>query len=366
MKVDLARRIGVTRVGRVTGLDRVGVEVACAARPLGYVLQLSNGKGSRWADARRSALGEAAELWAAERVVPEELLYGTRAGLRARLGASALWEGSLGSAGRCLAPELWGDRTFCAVRAGRDLLTGARVFVPAAALHCPPPGSPPIGPRIWAWTSNGMGAHPHAAEALRHALLEAVERDQLARALPEGWTGRAVRERALAPASLPASLRRWRERLGGLGLTLELFDLTPVPNLGVPVAGALLLEADASAPVPLTAGYACRFDPQEALLAAFFEAAQSRLTDIHGAREDVEPMDSRGLRLLRRAATTVRPLRQASSMPSPPRGADTAWLLRRLRRAGHRRAAAFDLAPAGLRCAVIKVVVPSFQISRLL
>ncbi|HET9751640.1 MAG TPA: fatty acid-binding protein, partial [Myxococcales bacterium] len=64
----LLRAIGVTRVARVTGLDRCGVEVACAIRPLGHVLQVCNGKGETWEEARATALSEAAELWAAERV----------------------------------------------------------------------------------------------------------------------------------------------------------------------------------------------------------------------------------------------------------------------------------------------------------
>jgi len=42
---NLARRLGVTRTARITGLDRLGIEVACAVRPLGHILQVSNGKG---------------------------------------------------------------------------------------------------------------------------------------------------------------------------------------------------------------------------------------------------------------------------------------------------------------------------------
>ena len=60
----LRTAIGVTRVARVTGLDRAGVEVACAIRPQGHVLQVSNGKGERFVDAVRGAVLEAAELFA--------------------------------------------------------------------------------------------------------------------------------------------------------------------------------------------------------------------------------------------------------------------------------------------------------------
>ena len=73
----LAAQIGVTRVARVTGLDRGGVEVACAIRPGGHVLQVSNGKGLDAASAKAGAILEAAELWAAERPAPSQLIFAT-------------------------------------------------------------------------------------------------------------------------------------------------------------------------------------------------------------------------------------------------------------------------------------------------
>jgi len=57
----LQSALGVARVARVTGLDRFGVEVACAVRPLGHVLQVCNGKGETWEQARASALSEAVQ-----------------------------------------------------------------------------------------------------------------------------------------------------------------------------------------------------------------------------------------------------------------------------------------------------------------
>ena len=63
----LADALGVTRIARLTGLDRTGVEVASAVRPAGHVLQVTNGKGASFAEAAGGALCEAAELWAAER-----------------------------------------------------------------------------------------------------------------------------------------------------------------------------------------------------------------------------------------------------------------------------------------------------------
>jgi ribosomal protein S12 methylthiotransferase accessory factor len=414
--VGLARAIGVTRVARVTGLDRSGVEVACAVRPGGHVLQVTNGKGLTFAEAARGAVCEAAELWCAERVAAGDLAW---------------------------AEEPSSGERF-ARRAAADLLCGARASVPAAAVHAPPQGGPLLGLSRCRWTSNGMGAAPRWERALLHALLEAVERDGLARALPEGWTEREVRRRLLEPAVLGrsgAEAARLVARLGARGLAAHLFDLAPGRGgTGLPLAGALLFDAPESA-VPLAAGYACRLDPGAAALAALLEAAQSRLTDIHGAREDVARMEEEDVERLRRACAArgggsaadlrdpgphlalasaldldpvpspdpvsdpdpdldlvhdvdhgLRPRAPHSSSPGPRRGrvaerapagprtraartdgarasadrAAVAHVLARLRRAGHAHLHALDLAPPSLPVRVAKVLSPSLRLSPLL
>ena len=98
----LAQAMGVTRVARVTGLDRTGVEVACAVRPGGHVLQVCNGKGLTYEQAALGALFETAELWAAEHVPPGVLVWGARGELDASAGVAWSIE-ALGSAGRVAA-----------------------------------------------------------------------------------------------------------------------------------------------------------------------------------------------------------------------------------------------------------------------
>src|SRR3954462_12333467 len=190
---SLLAALGVTRVARVTGLDRAGVEVACAVRPGGHVLQISNGKGETWEEARASALSEAAELWAAERV-PSGLLFAS-----ARELGQRAWLDSADVA----APRLFSSALRIGWIDARDLISGATVLVPAQAVHCPPPGSASLGPGPFRWSSNGMAAHPRSSQALLHALLEPAERDRLATALPEGWNPPAIRTRKIAPETLP-------------------------------------------------------------------------------------------------------------------------------------------------------------------
>src|SRR6266511_6434035 len=80
------------------------------------------------------------------------------------------------------------DEVRLAWRETRDVSSAEPVLAPAAAVHVPAQGGPVLGLAGARWTSNGMGAHSSWTSALLHALLEAVERDQLARALPGGWT----------------------------------------------------------------------------------------------------------------------------------------------------------------------------------
>ena len=197
-----------------------------------------------------------------------------------------------------------------------------------------------------------MGAHPRRARALRHAVLEALERDQLSRALPHGWTPRAIASRKLDVSKLPL----WR-KLRDARLLAHVFDLSGA----LPVAGAILVDLD-EGPVQVTAGYACGLTPLEAVRGALLEAAQSRLTDVHGAREDVAHLDaaererSRGLI---EACAKARPARSLRAM----KGIRTISVVQSLLRLSP-RAAVVDLAAEPLH--VVKIIAPGLRVSGLL
>ena len=361
---DLARlgaALGVTRVARITGLDRAGLEVAAAIRPGGHVLQVSAGKGERWDEAARGALSEAAELDAAER--PRVDARASFAELSAQFGEAAVDPASLAPG---VAASWWRGLRL-AWREAIDLASGAARLVPSHAVHCPPPGSEPLGLAVIPWTSSGLAAHPDRYAALLHALLELCERDQLARALPGGFTPAAVRRHLLDPATLARAAPRtaaWRAALEARGFAVHLFDLSGPGRLAT--AAALLADRE-QGPVPLTAGYACRAGRDEALLAALFEAAQSRLTEIHGAREDLLGADREAAAPLLRWCGAARPARRASAMPDhPPRppAEQVARLVRRLASSGSPPLAADLDGPPGL--AVVKVLAPGLLRSELL
>jgi ribosomal protein S12 methylthiotransferase accessory factor len=184
-------------------------------------------------------------------------------------------------------------------------------------------------------------------------VLEAAERARLARVLPMGWNPAAIRSHKLAARTLPPRVSALRDRLLGNGLEAHCFDLSGV----LPVAAAVLVDRE-EGPIPATAGYACALLPDDALAGALLEAAQSRLTDVHGAREDVSPPDRSAARILARACGLARGRRDARRMPSIGGGVADA-----LRALGWARAAAVELA-APLH--VIKVLVPGLGVSELL
>ncbi len=135
------------------------------------------------------------------------------------------------------------------------------------------------------------------------------------------------------------------------------------------LAGALLIDEE-QGPIPVAAGYACAPDRDHALSSALLEAAQSRLTDVHGAREDIEPGDREAMLQLASACAKVRGGMDASAMMHGERESsatsESGRLLRSFAAAGFDRIAAIDLATASFPVRVVKVVAPGLLLSGLL
>src|ERR1700726_4554412 len=65
-----AARMGITRLGNITGLDRIGIPVAVAVRPNSRSVSVAQGKGLELPQAMASALMEACEGYHAEEIGP--------------------------------------------------------------------------------------------------------------------------------------------------------------------------------------------------------------------------------------------------------------------------------------------------------
>ncbi len=263
---DLAS-FGVTRVARLTGLDRIGIEVFGVARPNARGLSVAQGKGATAAAARLSGMMEAVELWAAE-----------RPGISARFAAAE----ELPDA----APGLWRLPAERALYWGEavDLSSGTNAAVPFDLLHAVMLAD---RARDLPCSTNGLASGATLAEALCHGLAELIERHGVALLAAAPASARAARRLDLESVADPTA-KRLVDRVVSAGCRLAVWDAGS--EIAVPCFVAAIADAiDAEMPPGYGAG--AHASAGVALVRAIAEAAQSRLTRISGARDDLEGPD---------------------------------------------------------------------------
>ncbi len=276
----LAPLFGVTRVAELTHLDRLGVPVFAAIRDhvVGESITVCTGKGETTERAKVSALAEAFERFSAE---PRGRLAVERAPESAlsrdhhlALADLIVADGTMLSAGE---PIEW-----CL---GHTVSGAVPTWVPVNAVLFP--YSPSSGRLAFAPHTNGLAAAPTIREAIEHALLECIERDAYSLAIARVASGHGDLIPTIDHHLLPSRPRQYVERFKEAGLSVQLRDITS--DIGVPTVLCTIVERN---PEPWAhLGCAARYTGEAAALAAIFEAAQSRLTDIQGAREDLPARD---------------------------------------------------------------------------
>jgi YcaO-like protein with predicted kinase domain len=277
--------LGITRLARLTGLDVVGIPVWSAIRPNARTLAVSQGKGIDDDAAAASAMMEAIEGATAERAdLPHVTL--SQKDMAALDRRVALLDDLLRTGNE--PPD---DDEVIAWIEGFDLMSGAAVCVPmeAAALS-----DQRVPSRYWQST-DGLASGNVLWEAIFHGLCERIERDALTLWRFQDETGIASRCRQPGAFDDP-EVRKLADRIEGAGLRLQLFDITS--DVGVPVFFATISpppSGDAARwrRFDLVSGSGCHPVPARAVIRAVTEAAQSRLTAISGARDDIDPSDYR-------------------------------------------------------------------------
>ncbi len=362
--LPLMPALGISRVTDITRVDRLGLPVFASVRPRGRALCVHAGKGLRADEARVGALMEAVEYAAAE---PDRSEWRRRS---LRIGElKAEWAGRVRMLD--LAPRTGPgapDDRLVDVVACEDVAGGPALPLPAELIFVP--CDDPHGASVFGWTSNGLASGNTPAEATLHGLLEVLERDALAMDMPHDascW---------LEPDDLPPPFAELAARWRATGVALS---VRFVPNeFGLPCLRALLHEGG-GAPVDLAGGHGLHLDPGIALARAVCEAAQSRLSHIHGGRDDItrfyakwrdgavapDSADVRETLAYRAGFDTTRRIawRDVPALPLAGTSVDEvlAALVERLRGQGFPRVLrhVFALDLGGL--SVVKVVVPRCQ-----
>ncbi|PKL60878.1 MAG: YcaO-related McrA-glycine thioamidation protein [Methanomicrobiales archaeon HGW-Methanomicrobiales-4] len=267
---DLVIPAGITRVADITGLDRLGIPVFSCIRPdaADGAISVYNGKGATEIAARVSAIMEGLERYSAE-MHDRSPLIATYDQIREEY--QTLHPDLL------ILPEHTDTTIPIPWHLSYDIMNNQEIMVPAHAIFHPVP-------RIMGWLfrtgTNGIASGNTLEEAIFHGLCEVIERDawSLAEAANKGGP-------VIKPCLNP-TIMRLMSRFNEEGIEVTLRDISS--DIGLPTVVAVADDVTLRDPTLLCIGMGTHAVPEIAILRALTEAAQSRATQIHGAREDTQ------------------------------------------------------------------------------
>jgi len=344
---------GITRVADITNLDRVGIPVFSSIRPTAQegAVSVYNGKGATPTEARVSAVMEGIERYSGE-VHDHPIAYGTYPEMVAKGGAidprSLNLPRGADPDGRLPWVEAW------------DIVADEGVLLPAHAVFHPLPRG---FPSLFRTNTNGLASGNTREEAVFHGLAEIVERDAWSLVEVTKRPGPRITD---PPAGLPAELLA---KFAGAKVEVTVRDITS--DLGIPTCAAVADDALLRDPRLLTIGMGTHTSSRIAFLRALTEVAQSRLTQIHGAREDTTTADLRtrmGYERVRRMnrywfeADSEVPFSALPTAENDDFLKDIGGIVTSLGKAGMDRVLVADLTRGEIGVPVVRVVVPGLEV----
>lgn len=345
---------GITRVADITSLDRIGIPVFSSIRPSAEdgAISVYNGKGSTPTDARVSAIMEGIERYSSE-VHDRPMTVGSYAELAA--------SGPLVDPRDLILPRgTAGETASLPWVTGYDILGDEELLVPAAAVFHPLSRTCHA---LFRTNTNGLASGNTLEEATFHALAEVIERDAWSVAEAARDMGPAVTEIPDGPvAAMLAQFER-------AGVEVALRDITS--DIGIPTFAAASDDTRLKDPALLTLGMGTHTCARIAMLRALTEVAQSRLTQIHGAREDTTVADlrrrmgyERVRRMNRRYYEFDRTIEYGAiqSFDSDDFRDDILCMAGALRRRGLDRVIVCDLTRPEIGVPVVRVIVPGLEV----
>ncbi|HWU90847.1 MAG TPA: YcaO-like family protein [Kofleriaceae bacterium] len=361
--LPMMRATGITRIADVTGLDSIGIPVVMVCRPNSRSVSVAQGKGLDLDAARASGLMESIEQWHAEHIVrPLQFVTASELATRHRLvDVAGLPRLSIGS----FHPHrklLWIE--------GEDLLGGGSRWVPLEVVHTDYTLPLPPGSGCFLTTSTGLASGNERIEAVLHGLYEVIERDAVALWRAAGPARRRTTRLDLATVDDPAC-RDLLARFDRAGIAVGVWDASS--EIGLPVFVAEIVDRDPSPyrVLYVAGGQGCHRSRAVALARALTEAAQSRLTAISGARDDIDRTSYERSRAPQRIAAAraeieqlespLRPFAAAADDFSERLDEDLEAVLAALRAAGLGQAVVVDLARPELELPVVRVIVPGLE-----
>lgn len=344
---------GITRVADITNLDRIGIPVFSSIRPMAArgAVSVYNGKGATPTEARVSAMMEGLERFSAEVGVRDKELQLAR--------FSEIEKNAINPADLILPAGSDPDAEISWVE-GWDIMNDEEILVPANAVFHPLTE----GKRLFRTNTSGLASGNEPEEAIFHGLAEVIERDAWSLVEASRYTGLLISN---VGDGLAGDLL---DKFSRAEVAVYLKDITS--DIGIPTCAAVSDDVRLRDPTLLTTGMGTHTSADVAVLRALTEVAQSRLTQIHGAREDTTTADlrkqigyERTKRLNKHWFETAdsKDFKEIKSYSSDDFLDDIKYMMERLSEAGFDRVAVVDLTREEIGVPVVRVIVPGLEIS---
>ena len=273
---------GITRITEITHLDRIGLPVFSAIRPTSQdgAISIYGGKGISSEHAKASAMMEGFERYSAEKQ-DENLVTGTVSEISSKGNTIDIESLNLPKDFKKENIELLNlEWNIC-----HDLISGDDYYVPSNAIYHPYVLEDNSCQSLFKSNTNGLASGNSLEEAILHGMFEVIERDAWSIFELTHKNYKQIDLDSIESETVNDALSKFSEN----DIKIKLMDFTAdvnIPTIAASADDTLLKDAGL-----LTLGIGTHLDPEVAVLRALTEVAQSRATQIHGAREDTVRAD---------------------------------------------------------------------------
>lgn len=279
---DKLKIAGITRIADITDLDRIGLPIYTAIRPTAEegAVSIYGGKGISKDHAKASAMMEGFERYSAEKQTSDDTVI-------ANLDEISKKGNYIDPKSLNLPKELEkGDISSLNLEwnLAHDIISGEDYYVPSNAVYHPYTHENSTN-SLFKSNTNGLASGNVLDEAILHGMFEVIERD--------AWSIFELTHKNYAQIDLDSIeseiVNDAIDKFESEGIKIKLMDFTA--DIDIPTIAASADDTVTKDAGLLTLGMGTHLDPEVAILRALTEVAQSRATQINGAREDTVRAD---------------------------------------------------------------------------
>ncbi|WP_406535615.1 YcaO-related McrA-glycine thioamidation protein [Methanobrevibacter sp.] len=279
---DKLKIAGITRIADITDLDRIGLPIYTAIRPTAEegAISIYGGKGISKDHAKASAMMEGFERYSAEKQDVDEVVIASLDEISK--------EGNFIDPVSLNLPKDFKKENLELMQLewslAKDIISGDDFYIPTNAVFHPYIHDNSVQ-GLFKSNTNGLASGNILEEAILHGMLEVIERD--------AWSIFELTHKNYAQIDLDSIeselVNDTVEKFESEGIKIKLMDFTA--DINIPTIAASADDTVTKDAGLLTLGMGTHLDPEVAILRALTEVAQSRATQINGAREDTVRAD---------------------------------------------------------------------------